>query len=105
MCVCVRLSHIQSVTSSSRVSGITQYVRAREFRAYTLGLATMHKTFDALSVLTGGPVVGVIDGVTQWRTEGGFKSPPPPKFRTFDKAEPNSQFRGKYIRNNPPEHP
>jgi hypothetical protein len=25
----------------------------------------------------------------QWRTEGGF-----------DKAEPNSQFRGKYIRNN-----
>jgi hypothetical protein len=24
----------------------------------------------------------------------------PPKFRSFDKAEPNSQFRGKYIRNN-----
>jgi hypothetical protein len=23
-----------------------------------------------------------------------------PKFRSFDKAEPNSQFRGKYIRNN-----
>jgi hypothetical protein len=35
----------------------------------------------------------------QWRTEGGF-SPPPPKFQNFDKAEPNSQFRGKYIRNN-----
>ena len=30
---------------------------------------------------------------------GGFK-PPPPKFRSFDKAEPNSQFCGKYIRNN-----
>ena len=29
---------------------------------------------------------------------GVFK--PPPKFRSFDKAEPNSQFRGKYIRNN-----
>jgi hypothetical protein len=29
---------------------------------------------------------------------GGF-NPPPPKFRSFDKAEPNSQFRGKYIRN------
>jgi hypothetical protein len=26
--------------------------------------------------------------------------PPPPKFRSFDKAEPNSQFRGKYISNN-----
>jgi hypothetical protein len=25
---------------------------------------------------------------------------PLPKFRGFDKAEPNSQFRGKYIRNN-----
>jgi hypothetical protein len=25
--------------------------------------------------------------------------PTPPKFRNFDKAEPNSQFRGKYIRN------
>jgi hypothetical protein len=29
---------------------------------------------------------------------GGF-TPSPPKFRNFDKAEPNSQFRGKYIRN------
>ena len=27
-------------------------------------------------------------------------NPLPPKFRSFDKAEPNSQFRGKYIRNN-----
>ena len=32
---------------------------------------------------------------------GVFKPPPPsPKFRSFDKAEPNSQFRGKYIHNN-----
>jgi hypothetical protein len=30
----------------------------------------------------------------------GVFNPPPPKFRSFDKAEPNSQFRGKYIRNN-----
>jgi hypothetical protein len=29
---------------------------------------------------------------------GGFK-PPPPKFQSFDKSEPNSQFLGKYIRN------
>jgi hypothetical protein len=38
----------------------------------------------------------------QWRTEGswGFNPPPPPKFRSFDKAEPNSQFRGKHIRYN-----
>jgi hypothetical protein len=35
----------------------------------------------------------------QWCTERvvwGFK--PSPKFRRFNKAEPNSQFRGKYIR-------
>jgi hypothetical protein len=31
---------------------------------------------------------------------GGVQTPPPPKFRSFDKAEPNSQFRGKYIWNN-----
>jgi hypothetical protein len=36
----------------------------------------------------------------QWRTEGGVGVfNPPPNFRSFDKAEPNSQFRGKYIRN------
>jgi hypothetical protein len=29
---------------------------------------------------------------------GVFKPPPPLKFRSFDKAEPNFQFRGKYIR-------
>ena len=41
----------------------------------------------------------------QWRTEGGLggSTPsPPPKCRGFDKAEPNSQFRGKYITNNLP---
>jgi hypothetical protein len=40
-------------------------------------------------------------GPRQWRTEGWFGgfNPPPPKFLSFDKAEPNSQFRGKYIRN------
>ena len=42
--------------------------------------------------------------LSQWRTGGvgvgwgGVQTPP--KFRSFDKAEPNSQFRGKYIRNN-----
>jgi hypothetical protein len=36
----------------------------------------------------------------QRRSEGGGVFKPPPKFRSFDKAEPNSQFRGIYIRNN-----
>ena len=37
----------------------------------------------------------------QWRNEGEFGVfKPRPKFRSFDKAEPNFQFRGKYIRNN-----
>jgi hypothetical protein len=31
---------------------------------------------------------------------GGGGSTPPPKFRSFDKVEPNSQFCGKYVRNN-----
>jgi hypothetical protein len=39
-------------------------------------------------------VSGVPRGV--W---GGF-NPPPPHFRSVDKAEPNSQSHGKYIRNN-----
>jgi hypothetical protein len=30
----------------------------------------------------------------------GVQPPIPPKFQSFDKAEPNSQFRGKYFRNN-----
>jgi hypothetical protein len=44
------------------------------------------------------------DNLIQWRTEGrglgGVQlPPPPPKFRSFAKAEPNSQFRGIYICN------
>jgi hypothetical protein len=38
-----------------------------------------------------------------WRTVGGWgfhPPPPPPKFQSFNKAELNSQFRGKYIRTN-----
>jgi hypothetical protein len=32
--------------------------------------------------------------------KGGWGVEPPPKFWSYDKAELNSQFRGKYIRNN-----
>jgi hypothetical protein len=37
----------------------------------------------------------------QWRTVGGFwgSTPPPPKLRSFYKANLNSQFLEKYIRN------
>jgi hypothetical protein len=40
--------------------------------------------------------------VLQWRTEGGLgdSNPLPPKYKSFDKAEPNSQVLGKYIHNN-----
>jgi hypothetical protein len=43
--------------------------------------------------------------IFQWRTKGrglgGFNPPPlPPKFLSFDKAEPNSQVLGIYFRNN-----
>jgi hypothetical protein len=36
----------------------------------------------------------------QWRTDdwGGVQNPP--KFRSFDKAQPNFKFHGKYICNN-----
>jgi hypothetical protein len=37
----------------------------------------------------------------QWRTEGWLVQTPPPNFWRFDKAEPNSQFCGKYVHNNP----
>jgi hypothetical protein len=35
-----------------------------------------------------------------FRRGGRWFNPPSPKFRSFAKAEPNSQFRGIYIRNN-----
>ena len=39
--------------------------------------------------------------VAYWGGVWDFQPPPSlPKFRSFDKAEPYSQFRGKYVRNN-----
>jgi hypothetical protein len=52
---------------------------------------------------------GLCDWLLQWRTKGGSTPPEhppehptehPPKFRSFSKSKPNSQFRGLYIRNN-----
>ena len=33
----------------------------------------------------------------QRRTEGGFKPPPPPEFRSFDKVEPDWKLSGKCL--------
>jgi hypothetical protein len=42
-----------------------------------------------------------LSGLPRWGGLGVSNPPPhPPKFRSFYKAGPNSQFRGKYIRNN-----
>jgi hypothetical protein len=44
------------------------------------------------------------DFTDQWGTERGVlrvKPPLPPKLQSFNKAEPISQVRGIYIRNNP----
>src|SRR5215469_17360390 len=38
-------------------------------------------------------------GRDQWHTEGGDQTPPE-LFQSFDKDEPNSQFRGKHVRKN-----
>jgi hypothetical protein len=37
------------------------------------------------------------ESTEQGRTEGGGVQTPAPKFRSFAKAEPNSQFRGIYV--------
>jgi hypothetical protein len=48
-----------------------------------------------------GMFIRVFCVANQWRIEGvGGFNPLPPKFRSFDKAQPNSNFRGKYTRNN-----
>jgi hypothetical protein len=54
---------------------------------------TEGNAFQRLHVAVHDTNSGVPRGVVR-----GFK-PPPPKFRSFDNAKPNSQFRGKYIRN------
>jgi hypothetical protein len=47
------------------------------------------------------PSKHTVGNVHKASTEGGLGgSTPPPKFRSFDKAEPNSQVCVKYIRNN-----
>jgi hypothetical protein len=56
-----------------------------------MGVSGQRHSPAALYRELGGPQV-------QWRTDGG-RFNPHPKLQSFDKAEPNSHFRGKYIRN------
>jgi hypothetical protein len=58
----------------------------------------MPKRGNSFAQLTAHFRVKVDSGVPKRGLGGGFK--PPSKFRSFDKTEPNSLFRGKYIRNN-----
>jgi hypothetical protein len=53
--------------------------------------------YDHIGVYRGIFVVP-ISGVLRGGLEG--SNTPSPKFRSFEKAEPNSQFHGKYICNN-----
>jgi hypothetical protein len=64
-----------------RGGGSTNSVEDRGQREWDLGAVVP-------SHGSGVPTGGVGEGVS------------PPKFRSFDKAVPNSQFRGKYVRNN-----
>jgi hypothetical protein len=43
--------------------------------------------------------LGLLTAFRHWLTGRWGATPTPRKFRSFPKAEPNSQFRGKYIRN------
>jgi hypothetical protein len=47
-----------------------------------------------------GPLPPSTQKLWQWHTEGRGGVNTPTKFQSFDKAEPNSQFHGKYILNN-----
>jgi hypothetical protein len=65
---------------------------------YTL---TLSKLANCVSCLTQYGRWNFVLDTGQCHTEGeGLVGLNPPKFQSFDKAEPNSQFRGKYIRNN-----
>jgi hypothetical protein len=44
-----------------------------------------------------GPTQPPVHGYQVFPGDGGLGGPIPPKFRSFDKAEPISQFRGKYV--------
>jgi hypothetical protein len=91
-----------TLTQGSVVSIVTR-IWARQFRVRVQAGANNSSLLQNIQPGCGAnpPFNGC--GTEQWRTEGGigaFNTPTPQKFRSFDKAEPNSQFRGKYTRNN-----
>jgi hypothetical protein len=73
------------------------------FESYTLVFALQLRKKHGKSsvrVVEKCPDIPVAVGSGVPRGGLGVSNPTPLKFRSFDKAEPNSQFRGKYIPNN-----
>ena len=62
-------------------------------------LGSLYKQFDHLSTPRYRILQCVILILSSAEGDIWGVEPPPPKFRSFDDAEPNSQFRGKHIRN------
>jgi hypothetical protein len=71
---------------------------------FLVGPTKVEKDSTALTELLGIHItvhISTHDTLAHWRTQrgglGGLNPPPRKLFRSFDKAEPDSQFRGKYI--------
>jgi hypothetical protein len=85
-CTARNVQNRQHVTRTPTSHPLCSHVR-------TCPLSELHSQADATSFLVS------ISGVPSGGRGVGGSNPPSPKFRSFDKAEPNSQFGGKYIRN------
>jgi hypothetical protein len=67
-----------------------------QVESYVKGQLPIHVKYFKLKTLNEGSEP---DGLAD-AAQGVYNPPPPPKFRSFAKAEPNSQFRGIYIHKN-----
>jgi hypothetical protein len=71
-------------------------LRMKGFYMFRALLADPQEALPTRPFVYGGRVM-TVGGPRQWRTAGGGgfggSNPPSPKFRSFDKAEPNFQFR------------